>query len=151
MTEPRDGNGAKPQVDAGFDRELDVRSVGLFGLGLGLVMVVVLAALWGLLVDWKARRTAGDPRPSPLAEANVPRLPPGPRLQPAPVKDMDELRARETSALNSYGWVDRQAGVARIPIDRAIDLLLEQGLPAPRPEPSQAPQPKGSRRGRGAS
>ena len=151
MTEPGGRKGAEPKAIAGFDREIDVRSLGLFGLGLALVMIVVLAALWGLLVHWKARQAAGDPRPSPLAEANAPRLPPEPRLQAAPVKDMDELRARETSALKSYGWVDRQAGVGRIPIDRAIDLLLEQGLPAPRPEPSQAPQPGRRRRARGAS
>ena len=151
MTEPRGRKGAVPQADAGFDSELDVRSVGLFGLGLALVMIVVLAALWILLAHWKTRQTARDPRPSPLAEANAPRLPPEPRLQAAPVKDMDELRARETSTLTSYGWVDRQAGVARIPIDRAIDLLLASGLPAPRPEPTPAPRPKRTRRARGAS
>ena len=129
MTEPRGRKEAVPQADAGFDRELDVRSVGLFGVGLALVMIVVLAALWILLAHWKTRQTARDPRPSPLAEANAPRLPPEPRLQAAPVKDMDELRARETSTLTSYGWVDRTSGIARIPIDRAMQLLLERGLP----------------------
>jgi hypothetical protein len=151
MTEPRGRKEAVPQADAGFDRELDVRSVGLFGVGLALVMIVMLAALWILLAHWKTRQTARDPRPSPLAEANAPRLPPEPRLQSAPVKDMDELRARETSTLTSYGWIDRRAGVARIPIDRAMDLLLASGLPAPRPEPTPAPQPKRTRRARGAS
>jgi hypothetical protein len=32
--------------------------------------------------------------------------------------------------LSSYGWVDREAGIVRIPIDRAMDLLAERGLPA---------------------
>ena len=151
MTEHLGRKGAEPREGDGFDRELDVRSVGLFGLGLALVMIVVLGMMWVLLVHWKAGQVARDPRPSPLAEANAPRLPPEPRLQSAPVKDMDELRARETSTLTSYGWIDRQAGVGRIPIDRAIDLVVESGLPAPRPEPSPAPQPKRPRRARGAS
>ncbi len=150
MTEPRGRKGAERPAGGEFDRELDVRSVGLFGLGLALVMIVVLASLWVLLVRWKAGQSARDPRPSPMVEANAPRLPPEPRLQAAPVKDMDELRARETSALTSYGWIDRQAGVGRIPIDRAIDLLLQSGLPAPPPEPSLGPQPRRPRRARGA-
>jgi len=150
MTEPRGRKGAERPAGVELDRELDVRSVGLFGLGLALVMIAVLAALWVLLVRWKAGQSARDPRPSPMAEANAPRLPPEPRLQAAPVRDMDELRARETSTLASYGWVDRQAGVGRIPIDRAIDLLLQTGLPAPRPEPTPAPQPRRTRRARGA-
>jgi hypothetical protein len=40
-----------------------------------------------------------------------------------------ELRTAEDTDLNSYGWVDRTAGIARIPIDRAMQLLLERGLP----------------------
>lgn len=53
-----------------------------------------------------------------------------PALQIHPVADLDAYRAQEAELLNSYGWVDKGAGVARIPIDRAIDLISEQGLPA---------------------
>ncbi len=52
-----------------------------------------------------------------------------PRLQLSPTADMEVFRAREEAELNGYGWVDKQAGVARIPITRAMDLLLEKGLP----------------------
>jgi hypothetical protein len=55
--------------------------------------------------------------------------PPGPRLQVAPAKDLDEVRATEDSVLNSYGWVVPNAGVVRIPIDRAIELVVQRGLP----------------------
>ncbi len=56
-----------------------------------------------------------------------------PVLQIHPVADLDAYRAQETKLLNSYGWVDKSAGIARIPIDRAIDLISEQGLPAREP------------------
>jgi len=46
---------------------------------------------------------------------------------------MEELRAREDALLMTYGRVDPQTGIARIPIDRAVDLLLEKGLSAPPP------------------
>jgi len=57
-------------------------------------------------------------------------VPPEPRLQTNPRQDLSDLRAREDQTLSSYGWVDRNAGVVRIPIDQAIKLTLERGLPA---------------------
>jgi len=61
---------------------------------------------------------------------------------------MEELRAREDAILGSYGWVDRQAGIGRIPIDRAVDLLLEKGLQAEASReapPEQKPRRPGRR------
>ena len=43
--------------------------------------------------------------------------------------DLERLRAAEDGQLNSYGWVDRYTSVAHIPIDRAMQLILERGLP----------------------
>jgi hypothetical protein len=148
MSDPKGGKTHEPRAYTGFDSEIDVRSVALFGVGLAAVTIVVLAVLWGVLVHWKSRQAARDPRPSPLAEANAPRLPPEPRLQAAPVADMEALRARETAVLTTYGWVDRPHGVGRIPIGRAIDLLVANGLPAPAPEPTPTPPPRAPRRAR---
>lgn len=52
-----------------------------------------------------------------------------PRLQLKPPEELNNFRAGEETALNTYGWIDRTAGVVRIPIDRAMDLVLERGLP----------------------
>jgi hypothetical protein len=57
------------------------------------------------------------------------RLPPEPRLQTDPRDDMANLRRSEDDVLDSYGWVDRNAGVVRIPIERAMTLVVERGLP----------------------
>ena len=56
-------------------------------------------------------------------------MPPEPRLQTNPREDLRALRAREDAVLNSYGWVDKTAGVVRIPIDEAIKLTVQRGLP----------------------
>ena len=40
------------------------------------------------------------------------------------------LRQGETEKLSSYGWVDKEGGIARMPIDRAMDVMLEKGFPA---------------------
>lgn len=54
---------------------------------------------------------------------------PLPREQVSPQADLQAFRTREEAELNSYGWIDRKAGVVRIPIDRAMDLIIQQGLP----------------------
>ena len=148
MTDPGHGTTGGPAQGESFDREIDARSVLVFGIALAVVTTVVLLGLWGLLVRWKGERAARDARPSPLAEANAPHLPPEPRLQADPIRDMQALRAREASQLTTYGWVDPRAGIARIPIDRAIDLLLANGLPSASPEPSATPHPKRTHRSR---
>jgi len=63
---------------------------------------------------------------------------PEPRLQVAPPADLAVLRAREDARLNSYGWIDRKAGIVRIPIERAMDLIVERGLPV-RGQPNAPP------------
>jgi hypothetical protein len=66
------------------------------------------------------------------------RLPPEPRLQVAPKVDLARLRTAENKRLESYGWADRERGIARIPIEQAMKLVSERGLPgwsAPAPAP----------------
>ncbi len=66
--------------------------------------------------------------PSPLQPGRV--LPPGPRLQVNAQEDLHDYLQQQQQTLGSYGWVDQGAGVVRIPIDRAMDLVLQRGLPA---------------------
>ena len=44
------------------------------------------------------------------------------------------MRAAEEAALNSYGWVDKDAGIVKIPVDRAMEILAKKGLPARKQE-----------------
>ncbi len=98
------------------------------------VTVVCQVLMWGLLAALETRADRRDVPRAPLA-APQGQAPPGPNLlavlpdtygEPAALKD---FRAREDAILNSYGWVDLNAGTVRIPIHRAKDLLLERGLP----------------------
>lgn len=108
-------------------RDANIRSLVKFGAGLSALVVFALVAMW-LLFDYLAARPEPGPEPSPMARERE--APPAPRLQVAPSTDLDRLRTNEDSALNSYGWVDREAGIVHIPIDKAIDLVAERGLPA---------------------
>ena len=58
--------------------------------------------------------------------------PAGPPLQVVPGLDLRQMRAEEQERYEGYGWVDREGGVARIPVEKAIDLMLERGVPSRR-------------------
>ena len=64
---------------------------------------------------------------SPLAQ---PQTPPAPLLQVSSGRDLAELRAKENAAINSYRWIDQQNGVVGIPVEEAIKLLAQRGLPS---------------------
>jgi hypothetical protein len=77
---------------------------------------------------------------------------PNPRLQKNPADDLVRMKAEEHERITSYGWVDRDKGIARIPVDRAMDILARSGLPrvaAPAPVPGAPPEtsiPPGTKR-----
>ncbi len=90
------------------------------------------------------RERAASAPPSPLAEQYAAKEPPAPRLQIDPKKDLVEHRAAEDRILNGYGWVDKAGGVAQVPIERAMEMLLAKGLPARNaPVPAKMAPPAG--------
>lgn len=113
-----------------LDKELNFRAITWLTVGLLLVIVVAGALMWVLTTYLRQQSREADPPPPMLLEARMPHLPPAPRLQAEPFKDLEELRTAEDRELSTYGWVDQASGVARLPIERAIDLLVDQGLPA---------------------
>jgi hypothetical protein len=118
---------------------ISLRGIVSFVLGLLVILVLTLLAMRVMFDQLLAREVAQDPQPSPLVDPRLPRLPPAPRLQTAPERELRQMRDEEDELLRSYGWVDREAGRVRIPIDRAMDLLAERGLPARnRAAPSEA-------------
>jgi hypothetical protein len=121
------------------DRELDLRSIVIFGLTLFFGTLIVVALMWWMSTAFKTLEEAKDRPPSPIGEARLDPIPPGPRLQSVPPRDMDQLRTQDRKALTEYGWVDQANGVAHIPVDRAIAILAEKGLPPTPPGAATAP------------
>ena len=93
------------------------------GVGLFALAVVVHLAMLLVLNVFAARESKESPPANPLAGAYGPKAPPKPRLQTEPRGDLEQLHAAEDAALETYGWVDKPAGVVRIPIERAMDLV----------------------------
>ena len=88
----------------------------------------------------EAREAARRTLP-PLAASGLRRTPPAPRLEPDALLPRRRMVAEENAALTTYGWVDRDAGIVRIPIERAMELLAERGLPPSKPLAVLTPVP----------
>ena len=63
------------------------------------------------------------------AVLNEPPLPPEPRVEDKPYLQLQNLRTLEDHVLSTYAWVDETAGTVRIPVDRAMDIVAQKGLP----------------------
>jgi hypothetical protein len=125
--------GQPPKHD---DREIDARAIVRMAAGLTVITVGVLGVAWFTTSWLTGEEKVHHAAPPPIA-ARGPTGPAEPRLQPAPPLDLDVLRAEEEQALLRYRWVDKNAGVVGLPIDRAMELVVQRGLPA-RAEPFPA-------------
>ncbi|HUJ95233.1 MAG TPA: hypothetical protein VLW84_08225 [Terriglobales bacterium] len=132
-------------ADTGFEHEdWSPRTVYYFLLGVGVMCLVVFFFLRGMYAYLDARSQAMQPPQNPLVatapvtERNPPRAQvqseirstfPEPRLEDNERQEINGFRLHEEDTLNSYGWVDQQAGVVHIPIERAMQLVAQRGLP----------------------
>lgn len=76
---------------------------------------------------------------------------PSPQLEIDERNQLDKIRMDEAQTLSTYDWVDQKSGTVRIPIDRAMDLVAQRGLPVraqagaggtPAAQPSKTPPDK---------
>jgi hypothetical protein len=140
-------DGQNEEMD--FEREdLGAKPILIFLLSLiiGCILVaIVLKGLYSVLDRYESHHQAAQ---SPLVQpttTDTRNVEPGdikkfpqPRLESDETTEINDFRMQEEETLNSYGWVDQQAGVARIPIDRAMALLAQRGLPT-RPQAGVTP------------
>jgi hypothetical protein len=143
---------AKPATAPRFEEHPpppEQSDVGLL-VPIAIGMVVLLLILVGMGVSaWLlfSRPATVHAPPSPLAFLDNPT--PAPHLEYDPPIDLARLRAQERELLDNYGWVDRQQRVVRIPIEQALKLIAERGIPAElgrrpaasSPPPAEEPKP----------
>ena len=134
--------------DIGFEREdMGARNVYAFLIALALMGVLVHFVVKGIYGFMDSYEKAHQPPANPLATAtettrapgkDIPNKFPLPRLEENERLEIKDFRMQEEQTLNSYGWVDQQNGVVRIPIERAMQLLAQRGLPT-RPQVGTVP------------
>jgi hypothetical protein len=134
----------KPENSTGhgnYERQ-DLQPSGILYFLLSLVVVTALCmfALKGLYAFLDHREKAGQPAVNPLI-TNIPpdtqhvapgypqTVFPSPKLEEDERGQLNGFLTNEENTLYTYGWVDEKAGKIHIPIERAVDLLVQRGLP----------------------
>jgi hypothetical protein len=120
----------------------DLKAAGIIYFLLTLVVLTMLSmfGLRGLYAYLDKREKALQPAVSPLvtnAPEDTRHVAPGypqsafpsPRLEEDERGQLNGIRLQQDDTLYSYGWVDEKAGTVHIPIERAMDLLVQRGLP----------------------
>jgi hypothetical protein len=122
-------------------REVNIKLILLSTLGMVILVLVVCFVTVGIF-NYLSSTQAQPERANELSRPME--LPRAPRVQEHPWEEYKVLHANEARVLNSYGWVNEADGTVRIPIDRAIDLIAERGLPV---ESSATASPKEKKKG----
>jgi len=140
-------------IDAseGFEKtDVGVTGIVVFLASLAILVVVVAVLCYGIGKVFNAEMNRQDGPNSKWTKTvdirqlgNLPNSPeiqnkvaeltqsfPTPRLQSDDGnEDLAELHAREDLLLENYSWIDRSKGTVRIPIERAMELIAQHGLP----------------------
>lgn len=121
---------ANPHIDAvGHEtRDASVRDIviTLASLAVGAALVCVLVyGIFRYLADHPLTAVPSNP----MAETDRQQIPPAPLLEEHPAIELRDLHSQEDKILSTYGWTDKNAGIVRIPIDRAMELQLQKGFP----------------------
>jgi hypothetical protein len=141
----------KVDASAGFERtDANVTGIVVFLTSLAIFVAVVGLLCYGIGAAFNAHMNREDgPNSKWTKTADVRELgnlPSSPELQnkvaeltksfPTPRvqtddgnQDVADLHARENLLLENYSWVDQKSGKVRIPIERAMELIAQRGLP----------------------
>ncbi|HEV2721471.1 MAG TPA: hypothetical protein VG323_15725 [Thermoanaerobaculia bacterium] len=116
--------------------DVDVRGI-LWFVVIFIAFAIVTHVVLYFLFNYFAREFRRDIQPArtairvPAAVPQTPRLQPFPQQVPpyanTPVTDMTEMHESEEQALKNPGWIDKEHGVVRIPIERAKQMVVQLG------------------------
>lgn len=146
-TESHNRAQAPRHADVSFE-ERDVKASTIYGylLALGVAVVLSLVICVYILRFTTHFAASSDTPPPPSREARGPdfkTLPPEPRLQGVPGHESDpqrdlrdKLRA-DTEANEKLEWIDKNRGIAQIPVKDAMKIIAEKGLPAVSAPPTE--------------
>ncbi len=133
------GVGRTESLETNPDIQYERSDVSLFVIGVVALGILVLLGVTPLIMLGAFPLARGD------VERRLTITPPEPRLQTDPASDLAAYMTRQRELLDTYGWVDRAHGIARIPIEEAMRRLAQQGIPEfPRTAPTA---PEAERRG----
>ena len=124
---PQGGHGAGGGPGAGYEQsDAHIPDLLKFGFWMAVVIAVTLVSMkWTF--NYRERTQTVSVPAGPFARPRE--LPPSPRLQVEPHQELKDYCEAQVKELNTYGWINQRLHVVRVPVDRAMDLVLQNGLP----------------------
>lgn len=111
-------------VKRGYEvSELDASYIGWFAAGLVLLLIATALATFAMMGGFRVQ----SPPSLQAPRSDVPSGAPVPLLQSAPAGELRAYRLEKAEALQGYRWIDRDAGIVQLPIERAMQLIAERG------------------------
>ena len=110
-------------------RDADIRKLVWMGVGL-LALIIGGFIITEIVFHYDVGQRPIKPPTSLFTRAETP---PPPLIQEQSGMELQQYLKKQNQILDGYGWADRKAGIVRIPISRAMDLLLQKGLPVRQP------------------
>ena len=114
--------------------DAEARPIVVAGLALGVGVVIVFGIVFLLFHYFSPKSSPEGVNPMAGSAGLNPAVP---RIEEHPSETYQGLRAQEDRALGSYGWVDKKTGIVRVPIDRAMEITLQRGLPVRKEAPAK--------------
>jgi hypothetical protein len=117
--------------DIGYEvADANIRQVVFAGIGLAVATAIACFAMYFL---FNLLKKSGGPAQAvnPMAPART--MPPEPRVEEKPWMQHVNVLTKDDQTLNTYGWTNKGAGLVRIPIDKAMDIVVQHGLPTVTP------------------
>jgi hypothetical protein len=108
-------------------RDANIKGLLQFAFWLAMLLLVTLVAMRFTFSELSKMAPLG-PAASPFENAR--QIPSGPLLQAEPHQELGAYCANQQLAVDGYAWVNKTGGIAQIPIDRAMDLTIQRGLPS---------------------
>jgi len=119
-----------------------------FAFWLLVVVAITFVGTYGVMRAMQEIPPFGDRAPHPLAALNDP-IPPAPHLemqrgvkqgwdgklvelskpQPFTMRMWKDVKAESQKKISTYGWIDQDAKIVHVPIERAMELSLQKGFP----------------------
>jgi hypothetical protein len=117
-------------ASAGWEkRDVNIKGLFIFAFWMAVVLVVTMIGMRFTFAGYKRLMPLG-PTMSPMVQEGARMIPPKPLLQVQPHQELEDYCAAQQQDMNTYAWVSQSSGVVRIPVDRAMELILAKGLPA---------------------
>jgi hypothetical protein len=142
----REAGGAPVHSDVTFEpRDIDIGTITRYLIYLAFTILIALAIcvpILNVLTKYVAEQDAPMPavrRAMTQQERDEQQLPPQPRLQGVPgssndpQQDMRDKMAADTRANQTFAWVDKEKGIAQIPVAEAMKIIAQKGAVPPAP------------------